>query len=279
MATVTTSTGSRARLSQNRPVHQQSGESVVSASLPPALSLKYSHSVSVCFQIDPRILLPLLPKGLEPELVRSSYYVNLTATHYRRSSFLGLPVVPPFNSLVLSTHVRASTDASLKGKFVFRRRISRNLAAWQLQRKLDLEPTVGDIKWKVASDDSASLPAVNFHWKAGEELNYLKVRARTRLRDVLGHPKARWILDHRSEFAVTAGRNNKSSQRTLQVHHALPDAGCRVYDVAQAGFKCGTRKLFGVEFSKALARRPAAVFLMCDGTKAFTDSVQVERKG
>jgi len=276
MATVTTSTGSRSRLSQRRLVRQGSNNSGSGPSLSPALSLTYSHSVLVSFQIEPRQLLPLLPEGLEPELIRSAHYVNVVATHYRRSAIWGLPVVPAFNSLVLSTNVRATANPDLKGKFVFCRRISNSLAAWQLQRKLNLTPDVEDMKWNVAPSKSSSLPAVNFTWKAREAANYLKVKARSRIGNVLEHPKARWILDHRSEFAISQDPDGKDQQENLQIHHALPDTNCKVYDVAQAGFKCDALKLFGAEFTTALARRASSVILMCDGAKAFTSGEAIE---
>ena len=90
MATVTTSNGSRSRLSQRRLVRQDNGSSDFAPSSKPALSLEYSHSVLVSFQIDPRQLLSLMPKGLEPDVNRSGYYVNVATTHYRRSSLLSL---------------------------------------------------------------------------------------------------------------------------------------------------------------------------------------------
>jgi len=279
MATVTTSTGSRSRLSRRRLVRQEPSSSYSGPSSSPALSLTYSHSILVSFQIEPRQLLPLLPKGIEPESIRSGFYVNVVATHYRRSAIWGLPIVPAFNSLVLSTNVRATGNPDLKGKFVFRRRISKSLAAWQLQRKLELTPDVCDMKWKIASNNSSSLPAVNFTWKAREAANYLKVRARSRIGNVLEHPKARWILDHRSEFAISQGPDGKSHQQSLQIHHAFPDKNCQVYDVAQAGFKCDAPKLFGSEFSKALARRASSVILMCNGSKAFTSPKTIESNG
>ena len=279
MATVTTSTGSRSRLSQRRLVRQEPGSSGPPPSSSPALSLTYSHSVLVSFQIEPRQLLPLLPKGLEPESIRSGYYVNVVTTHYRRSAIWGLPVVPAFNSLVLSTNVRAATNAGLKGKFVFHRRISNSLAAWQLQRKLNLTPDVADTKWNVASNSSGSLPAVNFTWKVREAANYLKVKARSRIGNVLEHPKARWILDYRSEIAISQGSDSKRHQEDLRIHHALPDMNCKVYDVAQAGFKCDALNLFGAEFTKALARRASSVILMCDGSKAFTSGKTIELPG
>ena len=273
MATVTTSTNSRARLSQRRLVHQEPSSSGSRPSSSPALSLSYSHSVLVSFQIEPRQMLPLLPNGLEPELIRSGHYINVVATHYRRSAIWGLPLVPAFNSLVLSTNVRATANPDLKGKFVFRRRISQSMAAWQLQRKLDLTPDISDIKWNVASNSSSSLPAVNFTWKAREAANYLKVKARSRIGNVLQHSKARWILDHRSEFAIPQGPD---LQENLRIHHALPDTKCKVYDVAQAGFKCDALNLFGAEFTKAIARRASSVILMCGGTKAFTSGEVIE---
>jgi hypothetical protein len=222
----------------------------------------------------------LLPNGLEPESIRSAgFYVNVVATHYRRSAICGLPVVPAFNSLVLSTNVRATTDADLKGKFVFRRHISKSLAAWQLQRKLDLTPDVCDMKWKVGTNSSKSLPAVNFTWKAREAANYLKVKARSRIGNVLEYPKARWILDHRSEFVISQSPDGNSRQQGLRIHHAHPDTKCQVYDVAQAGFKCDALRLFGAEFVKALARRPSSVILMCDGSKAFSNGRDIEPHG
>lgn len=277
MATDTTSTGSRSRLSQRRLVRQEPSSSDSAPLSSPALCLEYSHSVLVSFQIEPRQLLPMLPKGLEPESIRSSaYYVNLVATHYRRSAIWGLPVVPAFNSLVLSTNVRATANTDLKGKFVFRRRISKSLAAWQLQRKLDLTPDVCSIKWKLASSKSSSLPAINFTWKSREADNYLKVKARSRIGNVLEYPKARWILDHRSEFAISQSADGKSHQQILRIHHAFLDTKCKVYDVAQAGFKCDAVRLFGSEFSKALARRPSSVILLSDGSKAFSSGKDIQ---
>ncbi len=281
MATDTTSTGSRARLSQRHLIRQKpSSSDLATSSLSRTLSLSYSHSVLVSFQIEPRQLLPLLPDGLEPESIRSAgYHVNLVATHYRCSAIWGLPIIPAFNSLVLSTNVRASTDNALKGKFVFHRRISKSLAAWHLERKLNLTPSVCDMKWKVPTSKSSPLPAVNFTWKARGAANHLKVKARSRIANVLEFPKARWILDHRSEFVVSQTASGKSQHQRLQIHHAFPDEKCRVYDVAQAGFKCDARRLFGEEFSKALARRPSSVILMCDGSKAFSSAKDISHQG
>lgn len=283
MATVTTSTGSRSRLSQKRLTRQQHGEPDSASTVNPALHLQYSHSVNVSFQVEPQRLISLLPKGLVPDLMRSNVYVNLAATHYKRSGVWGLPLVPSFCSLVLSTCVRAKTDASRRGKYVFKRFISRSLAAWHLKKKLKLQPAKADLKWELGTAHDNALPAVNFFWKAAEADNFLKVKSKSRIAYPQDSAKVTWILDHRSEFAIHNSNLAKSSTSTsaqsLVLHNAAPDPNCTVYDVAQAGFKCGTTKLFGAEFSQALQRRPSSVFLFCQGDKAYSEGVTVHQKG
>ena len=48
--------------------------------------------------------------------------------------------------------------------------------------------------------------------------------------------------------------------------------------MVQAGFKCDNRKLFGAEFSKAIARAPLSVILMCDGFKAFCSDKDIDHQ-
>ena len=49
--------------------------------------------------------------------------------------------------------------------------------------------------------------------------------------------------------------------------------------MVQAGFKCDNRKLFGAEFSKAIARGPPlSVILMCDGFKAFCSDKDIDHQ-
>ena len=276
MATdITSTTGSRSR--------QGSGDSSAddqtnsSSAAVPKLRLDYSHSVVVSFQIDPRHLNASLPQGVVLDSSRSSHYVEITITHFRRSRACGLPLIPAFNSLTLSTSVRGAADASQKGKFIFRRCVSSNLAAWKM-RRLITEPKVIDIKSVCQSNGKSNLPAVNFLWKSGEAANYLKVKSLSSVKDPLSSNKTRWIIDHQSEFVLPSSSHKKRANCSgLAIFRGLPDLACTAYNVGQAGFKCGTKRLFGEEFNKALSRRPSSVFLFCDGKRAFTAAESVKR--
>ena len=278
MATDTTSnTGSRSRISSGTaPVHNQEG--LVGPAIP-KLGLSYSHSVVVSFKIDPRHLKASLPNGLVLDSARSSHYVEITTTHFQRSRAYGLPLIPAFNSLTLSTGVRCATDANQKGKFVFRRCVSSNLAAWRI-RQLTAEPKVINIKSVCQSHERSHLPSANFLWKSGEALNYLKVKSLSSVKDPLGHNITRWIIEHQSEFALLpSGRKKSSGCAGLAIFRDLQNSTCNAYSVGQASFKCGTKKLFGDEFNKALSRRPSSVFLFCNGKRELTAAESVKRTG
>ena len=259
MATDTTSnTVSKSHISSGTSsAHNQEG--LASATVP-KLRLDYSHSVVVSFKIDPRHLKASLPNGLVLDSARASHYVEITTTHFKRSRAYGVPLIPAFNSLTLSTGVRSATNANQKGKFIFRRCVSSNLAAWRV-RQLNADPKVINIKSVCEPHERSHLPSANFLWKSGEALNYLKVKSLSAVKDPRGHNITRWILEHQSEFAVLpSGRKRGAGCAGLAIFRDLQDSNCNAYNVGQASFKCGTKRC-GDEFNKALSQ---------NGKRAFT---------
>ena len=224
----------------------------------PLMRARFSELVALNFSIDPAILQPLVPRGLELDFFKDETYVSLIAMMLRDVRVFGFPIhiASGFEEINLRFYVRRRVgDSYRKGACFLKDYVSGAAAAWVLGRIFKAEFGRLKLKHKNSGFDPKeenAIPEVDYQWKVDDHMNRVRVKAREKVQRMGADTKVGFILNHNNEYSC---RNGK----TLEYAMARPQ--WVVWNAAQANFTCDVRKLFGPEFEKPLSRRPASVFV------------------
>jgi len=255
----TTRSGSDSRLSKRykrvEPNSSQSPPADSTNSAKPSFTARFSEMVLINFEVDARLLKKLVPKGLEPDLYQGSGHISLVAKKIRNLKARGfpLPLSRDFASVDLQLYVREPHDTGYRyGTFFLKHYVQRSLAAWIMSRVTQSEVLKMPMKVKNSKLPLNRPPDIEYQWKVGDRWNDIRIRGRSRVKEIRKGSKIEFILRHADRYVV----NDQGVWRSeLQTPEWV------IWDVAQAKFDCDVEKLFGVDFVKAMSRRPASVFL------------------
>jgi hypothetical protein len=222
------------------------------------LACQWREAVLVNYEIDPKVLQPLVPPGTQLDLYESAGLITLIA---RRSTGIaphGWPrLTRSFNEVLLRFYVKRTTlDTTRHGVCVIRQFVSRRGPTWLMARLLDWPIRRLPIERKTrgfGAVDMSVLPAAEFRWRLGGQWNHVRASARsTRSRPQPG-TKEHFVLT--PTFAYSA-RGCKLGEYCV---HLAPSA---VWDASSASVECDFSELFGSHFQRRLGRRPTSVFLI-----------------
>ncbi|MFT5299754.1 MAG: hypothetical protein ACI87E_001233 [Mariniblastus sp.] len=213
----------------------------------------YTELVAVNFQVPPKLLADMIPKGLELDYYEKETFVSLVCMTMRKVGVLGIPLTRGFVELSLRFYVRHPADpVNRKGTCFIKNYVSSPTAAWILGSRYDCEYH----KMKMKSNNSGfkvgGVPEVEYQWKVDDHWNKLRVKARSEIRNTGPDTKVGFILDHPTHF-------QSKINKTLEYQVERPK--WTVWDAAQANFTCDVNRLFGKAFVQPLGKRPASVFV------------------
>ena len=226
----------------------------------PLMKARFTELVALNFAIDPAILKPRVPKGLELDYYKNETYVSLVAMMLRNVRVYGLPVriakrVGEFN---LRFYVRRQVGENqyLKGSCFLKDYISSRITAWTLSKLFKAEFFRKNMKFNLEGFDTKNehvSPSVDYQWEMEKDRwNQIRVKARERVARTGPETKVGFILNHSNIYS-------RRDRMTLEYPVVRP--GWTIWNAGHANFTCDVQQLFGPEFVKPLARRPASVFL------------------
>ena len=110
------------------------------------------------------------------------------------------------------------------------------------------------------------IPEVSYQWRVNENWNKLRIRARGKIKNTDPSTKVGFILQHFNLYKSFEGKTFEYKVRQPM---------WSVWDAAQASFTCDVQQLFGKDFVKPLARRPASVFVSSGSNVTYFKPVQI----
>lgn len=228
-------------------------QSKSSPPMKPRLTARFAEMVLINFEADARLLKKITPKGLEPDLYQGSAHISLVAKTVRGLRTRGLLLSRPFASIGLQLYVKEPFEGDYRYGTVFLKHyVQRSIAAWMMSRLTQSEVSKLPMKLQSNKQPHNRPPDIEYRWKVGEKWNDIRIRGRSRVKDIRPGGKVAYILRHADRYVVNDSGVWRSELSTPE---------WVIWDVAQAKFDCDIKQLFGAEFSKCMSRRPASVFL------------------
>ena len=222
------------------------------------LTAQWRHLAMVNYTIDPAVLTPHVPAGVEIDFHNGHTYISLVGFLFLDTRVKGwaIPGHRNFEEVNLRFYVRREMEGETRRGVVFIKEIVPRAAITAVARWIYGENYVTHaMRHEVTElEDAAS---VSFQWRHHGSWNCLCVT---------GDGPPQLAADDSEEKFITEhywGYTRQSSTRTLEYHVAHPS--WRLWSGCTAEVDCDAAVLYGAPFAEAMSQPPSSC-LLADGS-------------
>jgi uncharacterized protein YqjF (DUF2071 family) len=233
------------------------------------LTAEWRRLAMLNYEIDPAILRPFVPRGVELDSWNDRHFVSVVGFLFLKARVLGLPIPfhRDFEEINLRFYVRRRADGVWRRGVVFIKEIVPRWAIATVARVVYNENYVARrMRHRIDLDNGtiAANGSVEYSWR--DYGSWLRVRAKTagEAQPLVADSEEEFITEHYWGYA--AQRDGGCVE--YQVEHPR----WRVWRTSDASFECDVKRVYGREFVECLSAKPASAFV-ADG------SAVVVRKG
>ena len=218
------------------------------------LSARWENLIMANYEVNPKVLLAYLPKGVELDFYNNKTYVSLVGFMFKKTSLFNIPIpyLGNFEEINLRFYVKRSEGELIKRGVVFiNETVPFKLVAW-LANKLYKEhyiaiPTKNEI---VIQNDSKK---IRYEWKIRNQWNHLSVNALSKNEEMITGSIEEFIFEH--YFGYT--KINDQTSQEYKVNHPR----WMINEVINYSIECDFAKMYGSNFSFLNTQQPNSVIL------------------
>jgi uncharacterized protein len=219
------------------------------------LSAEWRDLVMLNYEVDPAILRPYVPRGVEPDTFNGRTFVSLVGFQFLRTKLCGFLAVPfhsNFDEVNLRFYVRRLEGSEIRRGVVFVRELVPRMAIARFARlmygeKYDSCPMQHRI------ERNAHGLAAEYAWEWRGEHFRLSAAAEGEPRRVAEGTLENFITEHYWGYSA------KSASQSIE--YRVSHDPWRVWVSTNAAFEGDAAALYGPEFAEILRRAPASAFL------------------
>ncbi len=229
------------------------------------LKANWEDIIMANYEIDPEILIPFLPKGVELDLYEGKCYVSLVGFMFKNTKLFTIPIpyFGNFEEINLRFYVKRTEENVVKRGVVFiNETIPYPIVAWVANKLYKEHYTVVPTKHEIVLEESSK--KVKFEWLVNKKWNSITLLASTKSEAMSPNSLERFIYEH--YYGYTKINENETEEYKLQ------HPSWKVSEVLDYQIDCDFEAMYGKSFSVLNRTKPEAVFI-ADGS-----SVKVEWK-
>ena len=227
------------------------------------LTAQWENLIMANYAVEPQMLQPYLPKGVELDLYEGEAFASLVGFMFKQSRIFNIPIplMGTFEEINLRFYVKRKTAEGYRRGVVFiNETVPYKPVAW-LANKLYKEhyiaiPTNHNI---VIGEDTK---LIQYDWKMGQTWNHLEVKASTSQREMDRGSLEEFIFEH--YFGYTRIDENRSQE--YRINHPR----WMVNDVLEAFVDCDFAAMYGKAFAHLSAKVPTSV-IIAEGSAISVD--------
>jgi len=227
------------------------------------LKAKWENLIMANYSIDPKILLPFLPAGLELDTYNGKTFVSLVGFLFRDSKIFNIPIpfMGTFEEVNLRFYVKRKTSEGYRRGVVF---ISETVpykpVAW-LANKLYKEHYIA-IPTKHHLDVNTDIKTIKYEWKVNENWNSILVKSKIESRQMQQGSLEEFIFEH--YYGYTKLSDEESQE--YRVNHPR----WMVHDVIEETIQCDFSQMYGHSFGSLNHQMPDSV-IIAEGSEISVD--------
>ena len=217
------------------------------------LTAEWRHLVMLNYAVEPALLAPLVPRGLELDQFAAITYVSVVGFLFLQTRVLGIPfpLHRNFEEVNLRFYVRQRAPEGWRRGVVFIREIVPRRAIATLARLLYGEP-YSAFRMTRAIEEQPGQLRCRYEWRRDGAREFVAAAARGEPQPVAPRSLEEFITEHYWGYTARGGRCTQ-----YQVEHPP----WRVWRATDAQFKADVTGLYGAGFVPALSAPPASAFI------------------
>lgn len=218
------------------------------------LTARWENLIMANYELNPDVLLPYLPKGVELDFFDGKTYVSLVGFMFKKTKIFHIPIpfLGTFEEVNLRFYVKRTEGDTIKRGVVFiNETVPSQLVAW-LANKLYKEHYIA-IPTKNEIDILMHSKSIRYEWKINNEWNHLSVNASKENDEMIVGSVEEYILEH------YYGYTRIDSQRSQE--YEVKHARWRVNKVLDYSINCDFKSMYGADFDFLNNVTPNSVIL------------------
>lgn len=218
------------------------------------LSARWEDLIMANYAIDPELLKPYLPHGVELDFHEGKTYVSLVGFMFKRTSLFNIPIpfLGTFEEVNLRFYVKRVEENEVKRGVVFiSETVPYKAVAW-LANKLYKEHYIA-IPTRSLFSDAANSRQIKYEWKINKSWNQITVNAAKTAKPMLAGSIEEFIFEHYYGYT----RIDDLHSQEYRVDHPRWE----VSKVIDYSIDCDFRSMYGNDFSFLSQVQPDSVFL------------------
>jgi uncharacterized protein YqjF (DUF2071 family) len=218
------------------------------------ISARWENLVMANYEVEPDVLLPYLPQGVELDFYNNKTYVSLVGFMFKQTSLFNIPVplLGTFEEINLRFYVKRVEGNIIKRGVVFvNETVPYKLVAW-LANKLYNEHYIA-IPTKNYIEITRDFKNIKYQWKINKEWNNISVNASRENEQMLSESIEEFIFEHYYGYTKI---NNQLSQE-YKVNHPR----WQVNKVVDYSIYCDFKSMYGNDLSFLSNHQPHSVIL------------------
>jgi hypothetical protein len=218
------------------------------------LSARWENLIMANYEVNPDVLIPYLPHGVELDFHNNKTYVSLVGFMFKRTSLFNIPIpfFGTFEEINLRFYVKRVEGDSIKRGVVFiNETVPHKIVAW-LANKLYKEHYIA-IPTKNAIEIKSLSKNIRYDWKINKEWNHIAVDVANVKEQMLSGSIEEFIFEHYYGYT----KIDEQHSQEYKVNHPR----WQVNKVINYSINCDFQSMYGNDFSFLSDHQPDSVIL------------------
>jgi len=218
------------------------------------LQADWENIIMVNYEIDPEILLPFLPKGVEIDLCEGKAYMSLVGFMFKNTKIFKVPIpyFGNFEEINLRFYVKRIEGTTIKRGVVFiNETIPYRIVAWIANKLYKEHYTVVPTKHFI--HQIGEKQQVKFDWLIDKKWNHILVETEVVSKEITANSLEEFIYEHYYGYT-------KVHECATEEYH-LQHPSWKVCKMLNYNINCDFSAMYGPAFSVLNTTKPTAVFL------------------
>ena len=219
------------------------------------LKANWEHIIMANYEINPQILIPFLPKGVELDLFEGKCFISLVGFMFKNTKLFTIPIpfFGNFEEINLRFYVkRTEEDNTIKRGVVFiNETIPYPIVAWVANKLYNENYTVVPTKHTI--NTLSNFKNITFKWLVDKNWNSIFVKAENAAATMTENSLEKLIYEH--YYGYTKINEYQTEEYKLQ------HPSWKTHEVIDYRINCDFEKMYGKYFSVLDNTKPTAVFI------------------
>jgi uncharacterized protein YqjF (DUF2071 family) len=218
------------------------------------LKANWENIIMVNYEIDPKVLLPFLPNGVELDLYEGKAYISLVGFMFKKTKLFNIPIpkLGTFEEINLRFYVIRKEENQIKrGVFFINETIPYKIVAWMANVLYKEHYTVVPTKHTITKAEKSQ--KVTFEWMVNKKWNSIYVEHAISTQQMHQSSLEKFIYEHYYGYTKT----DKNKTEEYRLHHP----SWKIHNVIDYQISCDFEAMYGEAFSILNHTKPAAVFI------------------